>query len=109
MSDVHIYICFIIIRNFEFNALMQIFLCFIDSLIILCFAPVENENNELDDKDKQIYKMRTLNILILESLAFSILFIGNQQSWSGIIIMSVTVATMLLSIGKLQNIIMNIR
>ena len=63
----------------------------------------------VDDKDKQIYKMRTLNILILESLAFSILFIGNQQSWSGIIIMSVTVATMLLSIGKLQNIIMNIR
>jgi len=44
-----------------------------------------------------------------QSLAFSILFIGNQQSWSGIIIMSVTVATMLLSIGKLQNIIMNIR
>ena len=82
---------------------------FIDSLIILCFAPVENANNELDDKDKQIYKMRTRNILILELLAFSILFIGNQQSWSGIIIMSVTVATMLLSIGKLQNIIMNIR
>ena len=111
IMSVFIYILFvlIIIKNFEFNALMQIFLCFIDSLIILCFAPVENENNELDDKDKQIYKMRTLNILILESLAFSILFIGNQQSWSGIIIMSVTVATMLLSIGKLQNIIMNIR
>lgn len=110
IMSVFIYIfVLIIIKNFEFNALMQIFLCFIDSLIILCFAPVENENNELDDKDKQIYKMRTLNILILESLAFSILFIGNQQSWSGIIIMSVTVATMLLSIGKLQNIIMNIR
>ena len=103
IMSVFIYIfVLIIIKNFEFNALMQIFLCFIDSLIILCFAPVENENNELDDKDK-------LNILILESLAFSILFIGNQQSWSGIIIMSVTVATMLLSIGKLQNIIMNIR
>ena len=99
IMSVFIYIfVLIIIKNFEFNALMQIFLCFID-----------NENNELDDKDKQIYKMRTLNILILESLAFSILFIGNQQSWSGIIIMSVTVATMLLSIGKLQNIIMNIR
>lgn len=110
IMSVFIYIfVLIIIKNFEFNALMQIFLCFIDSLIILCFALVENENNELDDKDKQIYKMRTLNILILESLAFSILFIGNQQSWSGIIIMSVTVATMLLSIGKLQNIIMNIR
>lgn len=79
IMSVFIYIfVLIIIKNFEFNALMQIFLCFIDSLIILCFAPVENENNELDDKDKQIYKMRTLNILILESLAFSILFIGNS-------------------------------
>lgn len=53
IMSVFIYIfVLIIIKNFEFNALMQIFLCFIDSLIILCFAPVENENNELDDKDK---------------------------------------------------------
>lgn len=110
IMSVFIYIfVLIIIKNFEFNALMQIFLCFIDSLVILYFAPVENANNELDDKDKQIYRMRTRNILILELLAFTILFIGNQQSWSGIITMSVTVAAILLSIGKLQNIIINIR
>ena len=67
IMSVFIYIfVLIIIKNFEFNALMQIFLCFIDSLIILCFAPVENENKKIDKSDRLKFKIISISITFIE-------------------------------------------
>jgi len=96
-----IYICSLII--------IQLFLCLIDSYVIMYFSPVENINNELDDKEREVYKNRTRNILIFELLIYMLLFVSYKQYWSGIIIMSITVVSALVYIGYLQNNIINKR
>ena len=73
------------------------------------FSPVENINNELDDKEREVYKNRTRNILIFELLIYMLLFVSYKQYWSGIIIMSITVVSALVYIGYLQNNIINKR
>lgn len=89
--------------------MVQLFLCLIDSYVIMYFSPVENINNELDDKEREVYKNRTRNILIFELLIYMLLFVSYKQYWSGIIIMSITVVSALVYIGYLQNNIINKR
>lgn len=105
-----IYICsLIIIKYYGINSMVQLFLCLIDSYVIMYFSPVENINNELDDKEREVYKNRTRNILIFELLIYMLLFVSYKQYWSGIIIMSITVVSVLVYIGYLQNNIINKR
>ena len=67
------------------------------------------EITELDDKEREVYKNRTRNILIFELLIYMLLFVSYKQYWSGIIIMSITVVSALVYIGYLQNNIINKR
>lgn len=97
------------IKNYAINPIIQLLICFIDSLVIMYFAPVENLNNKLDKKEIEVYKNRTRNILVFELLVYMLFFVGNLQYWSGIITMSITVVSVLVFIGALQNIIISKR
>lgn len=110
IMSISIYIgALVIIKIYIINSIIQLLLCFIDILIIMHLTPVENINNEFDDKEIEVYKSRSQNILVFEFLIYMLLFISDKQYWSSIIIMSITVVSALVCVGALQNNIINKR
>ncbi|MGN0319585.1 MAG: accessory gene regulator B family protein [Lachnospira sp.] len=92
-----------IIKNYNINGIMQLVLCFFNTVVIMYLAPASNNNNELDQAEREVYRHRTRIIFILELLIYMVLFISGLQYWSGIIIISVTIVSTLVCIGKIQN------
>ena len=79
-------------------------LCVFNAVVIVSISPVGNKNNELDYLERNVYKQRTRNVFIIELLVFMIFFINGLQYWSGIIVIAETIVSVLLCIGKLQDI-----
>lgn len=72
-------------------------------IFIWITAPVESENNQLDETEKSVHRKRTRIIMIIETIVFAIcMILGNNQVCKIIALGMFTESVMLLA-GILQN------
>lgn len=68
-----------IIKWITVYPVISVIMVLISCIVNIAFAPVESENNPLDETEKSIYRKRTILILIIEIIAFLIsLFIFDK-------------------------------
>ena len=65
-------------------------------------APVETENNQLDETERSVHRRRTRVILIIEIVAFAICMILGENQICKIIALSVFTESVMLVAGILQ-------
>lgn len=92
----------LLVKTFNTKLIIQLVFSIINAAIIIGLAPVGNKNNKLNYSEKNVYRYRTRNILVVEMLIFMLIFINGLHYWSNIIILAETVVSVLLCIGKLQ-------
>lgn len=93
------------LRWIHWNSIVCLIILLISGIIILLFAPIEDENKPLDIKEKRVYKHRTRIILfLLTLLSLSFLLVGNIQISSNIAI-SILFSAIMLILGKIKNIV----
>lgn len=102
-SAIIIAILLSIIKWVAIPALINIAILFVSSVIILILAPVETENNPLDEDEKRVYKKRTIVILGIEIIVFIISLILNQKLIAEIIVLGLFTECLMLIIGYVKN------
>ena len=79
----------------------------ISGAVILLLSPVEDKNKPLDEKEIQVYKKRTVAILIFEMILFIVMNFLNLQMFSVSICYAMVMLGILLILGLIKNIISN--
>ncbi len=68
-----------IIKWIPVSPIISVIIVLISCIVNITFAPVEAENNPLDETEKSVYRKRTILILIIETIVFLIsLFIFDK-------------------------------
>ena len=102
-SAIIITILLSIIKWVTFHTLLSIAILIVSSAVILILAPVETENNPLDDDEKRVYKKRTIFILGIEIIVFIISLVVNQKLIAEIIALGLFTECLMLIIGYVKN------
>lgn len=98
----------VIVQYIYLNKWILLCLFVILSAVVAKYAPVENVNNKLDEKEIDIYGKRTKLILGIEDILFMFLFCFDMIKLLFIITVSHAVVVALLIIGIIQNKIYNL-
>ncbi len=95
MSSAVIILALVIAKNvLIYNiGLLNILLMLISMTILVCFAPIETASKPLDDKEKTIFRKRTIRNSIIE-----LLFASNLKIYSFIIVLAITLSAILVVI-----------
>lgn len=73
-------------------------------ILLLAFAPVEDQNKPLDDLEKKVYRRRTIAIWMIESILIIVLYVlGLKQVWH-CLVLSMLALSLLLVAGTIKNI-----
>lgn len=68
-----------IIKWIPVSLVISVIMVSVSCIVNIIFAPVETENNPLDEIEKSVYRKRTMFILIIEMIAFLIsVFVFNN-------------------------------
>lgn len=100
MSSAVIILALVIAKNVRiYNiGLLNILLMLISMTILVCFAPIETASKPLDDKEKTIFRKRTIRNSIIELLFAIVLFASNLKIYSFIIVLAITLSAILVVI-----------
>ena len=100
MSSAVIILALVIAKNvLIYNiGLLNILLMLISMTILVCFAPIETASKPLDDKEKTIFRKRTIRNSIIELLFAIVLFASNLKIYSFIIVLAITLSAILVVI-----------
>lgn len=102
-SIIIIAVLLFIIKRVTIHTLMSIAILAISSVIILILAPVETENNPLDESEKSVYRKRTIVILGIEIVAFIIFLVLNKSLIAEIIALGLFTECLMLIMGHAKN------
>ena len=92
----------VLLRQFDFIAPVQFALWFISGIIILLFAPIQNENKILDDIEKVIYQKRTIITWLIQTIGMVLLYwLDFSNCFEAILISHVYVAISMI-VGKMR-------
>ena len=99
-----IYFYLLMIAKFLQPSMMETILFYLLSLVmILSFAPVDSNNNKLDREDINVFRKRTVIIIVIEAAFFVITLILNKRI-SVIISYDYLVCALLVVFGKVRNV-----
>lgn len=102
-STVMIAVLLAVIKWIPFNGYVSCILLAIAGIVIWKLAPVETENNPLDEMEKTVYRRRTRIALIIETVVFFIT-IFFMKSWvSETIALGVFTECLMLLVGAVKN------
>lgn len=101
-STIMISVLLAIIKWIPFQRAVSIILLSAASIFIWITAPVETENNQLDEAERSVHRRRTRVILIIEIVAFAICMILGENRICKIIALSVFTESVMLVAGILQ-------
>lgn len=93
-------------RYINIPLLIYCLLYIVSSVIIVCFAPVEDVNKPLDDLEKKVYKNRTVKIWIIESIAFIIFELLKMYTFMKCFLYSIILSAVLIVLGIINNMIL---
>jgi putative AIP processing-secretion protein len=102
-SIIIIAVLLFIIKRGTIHTLISIAILAISSVIILILAPVETENNPLDESEKRVYRKRTIIILGIEIVAFIISLVLNKSLIAEIIALGLFTECLMLIMGYAKN------
>lgn len=102
-STIMIAILLAVIKWVPIHPVVSVILLVLASIVIWILAPVETENNPLDEKERYVYRKRTRIVLVIEATAsiFPLIFLKEQIA-ATIVLGLFTEAWMLL-IGAVMN------
>lgn len=102
-STIIIAVLLSIIKWVVINTLISIVILTVSSVIILILAPVETENNPLDEEEKRVYRKRTIVILGIEIFIFVIALVSSKNWVTEIISLGLFTECLMLVIGSISN------
>lgn len=102
-STIMIAILLAVIKWIPINPIASIILLVVASIVIWILAPVETENNPLDDTEQYVYRKRTRIVLGIEAAAsiFSLIFLKEQIAAT--IVLGLSTEAWMLIIGVAMN------
>lgn len=101
-STIMISVLLAIIKWIPFQRAVSVAMLAAASIFIWVTAPVETENNQLDETERSVHRRRTRVILIIEIVAFAICMILGENRICKIIALSVFTESVMLVAGILQ-------
>ena len=102
-STIIIAVLLSIIKWVAIPIFISIVILAVSSAIIFILAPVETENNPLDEEEKRVYKKHTIIILGIEIVIFIISLILNKNLIAEIISLGLLTECLMLIIGCVKN------
>ena len=92
-----------VIKWIPINPIASVILLVVASIVIWILAPVETENNPLDDTEQYVYRKRTRIVLGIEAAAsiFSLIFLKEQIAAT--IVLGLSTEAWMLIIGVAMN------
>lgn len=92
-----------VIKWVPIHSIAAIALLVISSIVIFILAPVETENNPLDEAEKLVFKRHTRIILCIEIAVFAVLIIFNKTQIAGTIALGLLTESLMLIMGCVKN------
>ena len=77
-------------------------LLIISSITVWILAPVETENDSMDDVEYRVYRKRSVIILIIEIIAVLLSLIFLREKTAATIVLGLLTEALMLLIGKLK-------
>ncbi len=92
-----------IIKWVAIPTFISIVILTVSSAVIFILAPVETENNPLDEVERQVFKRRTRIILCAEIAVCAVLVIVDKTQIAGVIALGLLTECLMLIIGCVKN------
>lgn len=102
-STIMISILLAIIKWIPFQRAVSIVMLAVSSILIWITAPVETENNQLDEAEKSVHRRRTRIVMIIEFIVFAICMILGKNQVCKIIALGMFTESVMLLAGILQS------
>ncbi len=101
-STIMISVLLAIIKWIPFQRAVSVAILTAASIFIWITAPVETDNNQLDETERSVHRRRTRAILIIEIVAFGICMILGKNQVCNIIALGIFTESVMLLAGMLQ-------
>lgn len=98
-STIMIAVLLSVIKWVPLHPAVSIALLVISSVVIWIFAPVETENNPLDEVEQHIYRKRTRIILIIEIVIILLCLIFSKDQTAATIVLGLFTEALMLLVG----------
>lgn len=105
-STIMISVLLAIIKWIPFQRAVSIVMLAAASILIWITAPVETENNQLDETEKSVHRRRTRIVMIIEIIIFAICMILGKNQVCKIIALGMCTESIMLLAGMLQGLMM---
>lgn len=102
-SMVIIVLILLVIRFTPITNLIYTIITITSSVIILCFAPVQDHNKPLDQTERKVYKFRTLIVWAVEAILFSIAICFDWQILVSSLSWAFAIMALILCLGVINN------
>lgn len=102
-STIMISILLAIIKWIPFQQSVSVIMLAAASILIWITAPVETENNQLDEAEKSVHRRRTRIVMIIEIIVFAICMILGKNQVCKIIALGMFTESAMLLAGILQS------
>lgn len=102
-STIIIAVLLAIIKWILFHPITLVVIFTVASIIIWFTAPVETENNPLDETEMNVYRKRSRFILLMEIIIFIALIICKQYLFAEIIALGISTESVMLLMGLVKN------
>lgn len=102
-STIIIAVLLAIIKWILFHPIILVVIFTVASIVIWFTAPVETENNPLDETEINVYRKRSRFILLMEIIIFIALIICKQYLFAEIIALGISTESVMLLMGLAKN------
>lgn len=102
-STIMISVLLAVIKWITFQRTVSVIMLAVAIIFIWITAPVETENNQLDETEKSVHRKRSRIIMIIETIVFAICMILGKNQVCKIIALGMFTESVMLLAGILQN------
>ena len=102
-STIMISVLLAVIKWITFQRTVSVIMLAVAIIFIWITAPVETENNQLDETEKSVHRKRSRIIMIIETIVFAICMILGENQVCKIIALGMFTESVMLLAGILQN------
>ncbi len=102
-STIIIAVLLSIIKWVAIPTFISVVILTVSSAVIFILAPVETENNPLDEVERQVFKRRTRIILCAEIAVFAVLMALGKTQTAGTIVLGLLTEGLMLIMGCVKN------
>ncbi|MCM1227580.1 MAG: accessory gene regulator B family protein [Clostridium sp.] len=102
-STIMIAVLLAVIKWVIFSGIISAVMFITASAVILILAPIETENNPLDETERKVYRKRTKYILTIEIVIFAVFIILSKNLAAETMALGITTESLMLIVGLIKN------